>query len=85
MPRIFEYRSLEHMTETPVAEEHAANCRNCGRASVVSTDDADWLCPYCDHYQNTTACPTCGQPVAIDALPEGLRPPVHDPVAEEQA
>jgi len=43
-------------------------CRHCGKASEHMSDDTDWLCPKCDHYQDTMACPVCWQPTRISLM-----------------
>lgn len=40
-------------------------CAHCGadKPDKAVELNGDWLCMKCDHWQGTTACPACGQPV----------------------
>lgn len=62
-------------TVEPVAEESTTGeyCRHCG-APAAEGQSGDWLCDACDRYQNTTACPTCGQAIAVNMLPPDQQP-----------
>jgi rubrerythrin len=64
------------MTETPAPTQEKVTCRHCGKSSQQLSDNPDWLCPKCDHYQDTMACPTCGQPTRISLMQdESMIPP----------
>jgi len=58
-------------------------CRHCGVTPLIEVSGADWLCPNCDKWQDTIACPTCGAPARISLLPKTVVPKAHDPVAAE--
>jgi hypothetical protein len=65
--------------EQPIEEAPAepVYCRHCGaelanRSLAEQTDD--WLCPSCEHYQDSTQC----------LLPNDLRPAAHKPVKAKE-
>jgi hypothetical protein len=75
--------------EQPIEEAPAepVYCRHCGaelanRSLAEQTDD--WLCPSCEHYQDSTQCPTCGGNTRISLLPNDLRPAAHKPVKAKE-
>jgi hypothetical protein len=58
----------------PEPEPEAHVCRHCGEAVEGSVASDDWLCPACDHMQDSMVCPTCKSVVRISAMPEELAP-----------
>lgn len=82
------------MTDEPVVQPEAeaesvedtepevvtANCRHCGAAhEMVEGESSDWLCSECDKYQDTMACPECGQPTSISLMDPAKVPAPHAP------
>ena len=66
----------EETAETVVEEEITTSndhCRHCG-APAGEGQSGDWLCAECDRFQNTTACPLCGQAIAVNMLPLDQQP-----------
>jgi len=59
---------MDETTDEPTMQKVA--CRHCGTESEHMSDDTDWLCKACDHYQDTIACPTCGQPMRMSLHPD---------------
>lgn len=66
----------ETVDETPAGPViSAVRCRNCGAKNKVDlAADPVWLCPKCEHYQDQTNCPVCGQTVRIEFLPTEYQP-----------
>lgn len=63
-----------------------AVCRHCGGPNRIATDaNPDWQCAICERWQDTIACPTCGQPARISLLPAELVPAPHEPLSEKKA
>lgn len=75
------------MTETETTIDAAVteapgpvHCRHCGQTySGDVPEDGDFLCPSCEHYQDTMTCSTCGSVVRISLMPEGSAPQAHAP------
>jgi RNA polymerase subunit RPABC4/transcription elongation factor Spt4 len=51
-------------------EEKCPHCAAPREALLETKDGSAWLCAKCERWSNTTACPTCGQPVAFAVLAE---------------
>jgi hypothetical protein len=88
----------ETPTETPTEEQPSqeqatepvgpaeTNCRHCGRPAIVDlAENADWLCPSCERYQDSMLCPTCNSVVRISLMPDGSAPEAHAPVRGRKA
>lgn len=62
-----------------------AACRHCGKLQQVAAGLKDWFCNACEHWQDTIACPTCGQPTRISLMPAAEVPEAHEPEPEPAA
>ena len=71
--------------EDEAAPTAGAYCRHCGQPNDDAIAGEDWLCPHCEHYQDTIACPTCGSPARISLLPEGVVPAPHAPARRRRS
>lgn len=69
----------EETIDPATIDPKTAYCRHCGLENPGKTAGSDFLCQFCDGYQDTLACPTCHQPTRISLLPEGTAPPAHAP------
>lgn len=60
-------------------------CRHCGEANQIRSDaNPDWQCAVCERWQDTIACPTCGQPARISLLAPEVVPAPHEPVSAKK-
>ncbi len=62
-----------------------AHCRHCGQPNDNAVAGGDWQCPSCEQYQDTMACPTCGNPARISLMPEDLVPAPHAPARRRRS
>ena len=59
----------------------AVYCRHCGEPAKDGTKwNTDWLCVYCQRYQDSMACPTCHSTVRISLMSEDVVPAPHAPL-----
>ena len=71
--------------EVEEAKPEKVYCRHCGQArELAAGDDPDWLCEYCDKYQDTMACPECGQPTRISLMDPAKVPAPHGPARRKK-
>lgn len=73
-------------SDTAPSGPQSVNCRHCGAANQVDAEaNPDWQCSTCERYQDTMACPMCGQPVRISLHAElGAEPAAAAAPAEEE-
>jgi transcription elongation factor Elf1 len=61
------------------------HCYHCGAPhELTEGDDTDWLCPHCEKYQDTMACPECGHPVRISLMDPAKVPAAHAPTRRKK-
>lgn len=81
-----EQQTVDAEPEAEQAGPQEVNCRHCGVPSDVDVaQNPDWLCPFCEHYQDAMACPTCGQTARISLMPAEMAPEVHAPARRRKA
>lgn len=53
-----------------------SSCRHCGAHHAIDSNaNPDWLCPHCERWQDSMACPTCGAQTRISTMaPENVPP-----------
>jgi DNA-directed RNA polymerase subunit RPC12/RpoP len=57
-----------------------STCRHCGAENQLAEGaNPDYACKVCGQWQDTIACPTCGQPTRISLMPPDLVPAPHAP------
>ncbi len=55
-------------------------CRHCGAANELEKGaNPDYACKTCGQWQDTMACPVCGQPTRISLMSPDLVPEPHEP------